>query len=246
MKDIQSLHDDRRIDIRKVGVKTISYPITLLDKARSVQHTVATVNMYVNLPHRFKGTHMSRFVEILNGFHGGIDLKGMRRVLLEMKQRLEAEEAHLEIAFPYFCAVPAGEGRLVQERYDCRMHGSLAQVDDLLLQLRLPLAPPPRAAGGTGLPRSPGRWGFAEVAVRCGRFLWIEDLVAILRRGLSAGSPGGREEGGKETAEERMTVESITERLGWALARHPAIAWFSLTVENLAEGYTTFATLEGP
>ncbi|OQX13755.1 MAG: hypothetical protein BWK76_15715 [Desulfobulbaceae bacterium A2] len=244
MKDIQSLHDDRRIDIRKVGVKTISYPITLLDKARSVQHTVATVNMYVSLPHRFKGTHMSRFVEILNGFHGGIDLKGMRRVLLEMKHRLEAEEAHLEIAFPYFCAVPAEDGRLAQERYECSMHGSLAQEDDLVLQLRLPLAPPRPLAGGDGLPRSPGRWGFAAVSVRCGRFLWIEDLVAIMRRGLT--SLGESEEGGEATASQRMTVESITERLGRALARHPAIAWFSVTVENLAEGYTTFATLEGP
>jgi len=241
MKDIQSLRDDRRIDIRKVGVKTISYPITLLDKARAVQHTVATVNMYVNLPHHFKGTHMSRFVEILNGFHGGIDLKGMRQVLLEMKRRLEAEEAHLEIAFPYFCAVPATEGRLAQERYECSMHGSLAQKDDLVLQLRLPIHSPEPAPLGGGLPRSSGRWGFAEVAVRCGSFLWIEDLVSLLRRGLGNQIGGeGRERG------DRMTVESITEHLGRVLARHPAIAWFSVTVENLAEGYTTCATLEGP
>ncbi len=246
MKDIQSQHDDRRIDIRKVGVKTISYPITLLDKARTVQHTVATVNMYVNLPHHFKGTHMSRFVEILNGFHGGIDLKGMRQVLLEMKRRLEAEEAHLEMAFPYFCAVPAADGCLAQERYECRMHGSLAQKDDLVLSLRLPLVPPRLRGEGDGLPRSPGRWGGAEVAVRCGRFLWIEDLVAILRRGLAAGSPGEEVAERHLPAGQRMTVESITERLGRALARHPAIAWFSVTVENLAEGYTTFATLEGP
>ncbi|MCI5165553.1 MAG: hypothetical protein D3903_05525, partial [Candidatus Electrothrix sp. GM3_4] len=65
MKDIQNLQDDRRISIRKVGVKTISYPITVLDRQKNLQHTVATVDMYVNLPHRFKGTHMSRFIEIL-------------------------------------------------------------------------------------------------------------------------------------------------------------------------------------
>ncbi|MDH4319761.1 MAG: GTP cyclohydrolase I FolE2, partial [Desulfobulbaceae bacterium] len=65
MKDIQNLRDDRRINIRKVGVKTISYPLTVLDKARRLQPTIATVNMYVNLPHCFKGTHMSRFIEIL-------------------------------------------------------------------------------------------------------------------------------------------------------------------------------------
>ncbi|MDP3696339.1 MAG: GTP cyclohydrolase, FolE2/MptA family, partial [Desulfocapsaceae bacterium] len=89
MKDIQSELDHRRINIKKVGVKTISYPITVLDKARKCQHTVATVNMYVNLPHRFMGTHMSRFVEILNRFHGQIDLESFHHILEEMKERLE-------------------------------------------------------------------------------------------------------------------------------------------------------------
>jgi len=88
MKDIQSLRDHRRINIRKVGVKTISYPITVLDREKRIQQTVATVNMYVNLPHRFKGTHMSRFVEILNQFHGRCNLRDFHRILQEMKERL--------------------------------------------------------------------------------------------------------------------------------------------------------------
>ena len=102
MKDIQNQTDHRCIDIKKVGVKTITYPVTVLDKAQASQKTVATVNMYVNLPHRFKGTHMSRFVEILNRFHGEIDLNAFHDILEEMKGRLEAEAAHIEITFPYF------------------------------------------------------------------------------------------------------------------------------------------------
>lgn len=102
MKDIQSSPDSRRINIRKVGVKTIHYPIIVLDKEKKTQQTVARVNMYVNLPHRFKGTHMSRFVEILNQFHGAFNLKTFHLILEEMKQRLDAEAAHLEIDFPYF------------------------------------------------------------------------------------------------------------------------------------------------
>ncbi len=81
MKDIQSQSDDRRVNIKKVGVKTISYPIALLDKKNKRQHTIATVNMYVNLPHRFKGTHMSRFIEILNQFHGGWDVHSFNSIL---------------------------------------------------------------------------------------------------------------------------------------------------------------------
>ena len=102
MKDIQSQEDHRRINIKKVGVKTISYPVTVLDKARSRQHTIATVNMYVNLPHHFKGTHMSRFVEILNRFHGAIDIGKFHNILEEMKEKLEAEAAHIEMSFAYF------------------------------------------------------------------------------------------------------------------------------------------------
>ena len=85
MKDIQSLSDSRRINIKKVGVKTVSYPITVLDKAQNCQHTIATANMYVNLPHEFKGTHMSRFVEILNEFHGEINIQSFHRILEKMK-----------------------------------------------------------------------------------------------------------------------------------------------------------------
>ena len=84
MKDIQNQSDDRRIDIKKVGVKTITYPVTVLDKAQASQKTVATINMYVNLPHQFKGTHMSRFIEILNHYHGKIDIRQFHLILEEM------------------------------------------------------------------------------------------------------------------------------------------------------------------
>jgi len=92
MKDIQSLRDHRRINIKKVGVKDISYPISVLDRANKVQRTVARVNMYVNLPHQFKGTHMSRFIEILNHFHGDINLRSFRLILEETKTKRQAEK----------------------------------------------------------------------------------------------------------------------------------------------------------
>ncbi len=140
MKDIQSLPDLRRISIRKVGVKNITYPIIVLDKERKTQQTVARVNMYVNLPHRFKGTHMSRFVEILNRFHGKFNLRAFHRILEEMKVRLEAEAAHLEIAFPYFLHGRAQGATPGLERYECRLHGSLADRLDLVVEVDVPVA----------------------------------------------------------------------------------------------------------
>ena len=234
MKDIQNLHDDRRINIRKVGVKTISYPITVLDREKKLQQTVATVNMYVNLPHRFKGTHMSRFVEILNRFHGEFNLQKFHLILEEMKQRLDAEAAHLEIGFPYFMEHTPAAGSIGMERYECRMHGSLQEEDDLVVEVDVPITLPGSIRSGDGLPRSMGRWGYARVAVRFNEFIWIEDLISLVQQGIS-GDPGLSD-----------SVESLCRQLGTALADTRAISWFRVVVENLADGYSTFASVEGP
>ena len=221
MKDIQNLQDDRRISIRKVGVKTIPYPVTVLDRQKKLQHTVATVDMYVNLPHRFKGTHMSRFVEILNRFHGKFDPQKFHLILQEMKDQLDAEAAHLEVRFPYFLERAAEEGSGM-ERYECRMHGSLQERDDLVMELNVPVT----------LPKSLGRWGYAQVSVRFNKFIWLEDLIGKVQQAIKAGS------------EQVVSVESLCGRLGDVLKATSEISWFRVEVENLATGCSTFATVE--
>ena len=234
MKDIQNLRDDRRINIRKVGVKTISYPVTVLDREKKVQQTVATVNMYVNLPHHFKGTHMSRFVEILNRFHGEFNLKKFHQILVEMKQRLDAEAAHLEIEFPYFLEHHPANGSIGTERYECRMHGSLHETDDLVMEIDVPINLPAVSSDCESMPKSMGLWGYARVAVRFQEFIWIEDLISLVQQGI-AGNSGLSD-----------SVESLCRQLGEALSDTPAIGWFRVEVENLASGYSTFASVEGP
>ena len=96
MIDVQNQPDDRQVEIQKVGVKNIRYPITVLDKVNGVQHTVASVNMYVALPHHFKGTHMSRFIDILNTYKGEIAIKNFTHILQAMKETLKAKSAHLK------------------------------------------------------------------------------------------------------------------------------------------------------
>jgi GTP cyclohydrolase I (EC 3.5.4.16) len=76
--DVQNRKDDRNIDIKKVGVKGIKYPLTVLDMTNEKQYVSGTVNMYVNLPRHFKGTHMSRFVEVLNDYRGQINIRTFR------------------------------------------------------------------------------------------------------------------------------------------------------------------------
>jgi len=100
--DVQNMADTRDLAINKVGIKSIRHPVQVKDKNVGVQHTVATFNMYVHLPHNFKGTHMSRFVEILNHHGREISVESFENILLEMIEKLEARSGHIEMSFPYF------------------------------------------------------------------------------------------------------------------------------------------------
>jgi GTP cyclohydrolase IB len=101
VEDVQSRADTRRIPINRVGIKDVRHPVRVKDRLRGEQHTVATFNMYVNLPHNFKGTHMSRFVEILH-HEREISVDSFRALLAEMATRLDADAGHIEMTFPYF------------------------------------------------------------------------------------------------------------------------------------------------
>ncbi len=240
MKDIQSQLDHRQVDIKKVGVKTICYPITVLDKAKKKQHTVATVNMYVNLPHRFKGTHMSRFIEILNHFHGEIDLNSFHHILEEMKKRLQAEAAHIEISFPYFLRKDNDSESLQTCRYECRMHGSLENTDELELQVIVPISLPVSVQRVASLPSSLGHWGNAVIAVRFRHFVWIEDLIMMIEKAIL----DVHKEGDGLNHDIPLSVEELTSKLSEGLCTRKEIRWYSVSVENLGEGYSTFATTE--
>src|SRR3990170_3664433 len=124
MIDIQNQKDDRNIDIKKVGVKGIKYPLTVLDRAHGSQQVNATINMYVNLPHHFKGTHMSRFVEVLNEYRGQVNMKTLQLIMEKVREKLSAESAHMEIRFPYFIEkmAPVSGAKSLME-YECQFWG---------------------------------------------------------------------------------------------------------------------------
>ncbi len=241
MKDIQSQLDHRRVNIKKVGVKTISYPITVLDKQNNLQHTVASVNMYVNLPHKFKGTHMSRFIEILNRFHGEIDLRSFQGILEEMKNRLNAEASHIEICFPYFLRKDQPEETLRSCRYECQMHGSLDNSDELEFRFNVPIFRPLKKKNYHGMPRSRGHWGNSIITVRFKKFIWIEDLILLVEKAIY-----DTHRQGDATQEEHnvYSVESLTEKIAENLSTQKELKWYSVEVENLGEGYSTFASLD--
>src|ERR1700761_93602 len=101
IEDVQGRADTRRLPINRVGIKDIMHPVRVRDRAKGEQHTIATFNMYVSLPHDFKGTHMSRFVEILHG-EREISVESFGGMLRTMAARLEADTGHIEMSFPFF------------------------------------------------------------------------------------------------------------------------------------------------
>ncbi len=241
LKDIQNQPDFRKINIRKVGVKNISYPITVLDKENTIQKTVATVNMYVNLPHQFKGTHMSRFIEILNRFHGEINLKNFHNILAEMKSKLQAQAAHMEIEFPYFLKKSNLLASTNNVEYRCRMHGSLQTEDDLVLEIQVPISPPSPTSISGAMPKSLGNWGIATVALRFLHFIWIEDLILMIESVTShnltwdnIAAPNSQDE---------LTLENMTRSLAKKLRDNEDISWFNVNIKNFAQNGNTFAML---
>ncbi len=237
MKDIQNQSDHRKIDIKKVGVKTITYPVTVLDKAQSSQKTIATINMYVNLPHHFKGTHMSRFIEILNRFHGKIDIMNFRAILEEMKTRLDAEAAHLEMAFPFFLQRSDETMVLRVSKYECAMHCFLEQEDDLRLDIVVPIAHPFKCNGVEIPGAAVGLWGKVLVSVRFLRFMWLEDLIDIVESTIRReGTPDG------DRLFNEKPVESLLGKIEARFKELSELKWYSITVENISQGYSLFAT----
>jgi GTP cyclohydrolase I len=101
VEDVQARADTRHLPINRVGIKDISHPVRVRDRSAGEQHTIATFNMYVSLPHNFKGTHMSRFVEALHA-EREVSVESFRTMLAGMTERLGAETGHIEMSFPFF------------------------------------------------------------------------------------------------------------------------------------------------
>ncbi len=188
MIEVQLQNPKHPFALDKVGVRGLSYPIVVLDRATARQNTVAKVNMYVDLPHNFRGTHMSRFVAILNRHRGHITTQAIEQILGEMKETFAAEHAHVEFAFPYFVektAPVSGEKALLE--YNCRFMGSLYDEFQLIVEVSVPvtiLCPCSKEISARG---AHNQRAIVTVKYVATRLVWIEEVAAIVD--ASASSP---------------------------------------------------------
>lgn len=195
MDDVQNHVDARGIPLDRVGVTDLRYPIVVLDRNHEKQHTIAQFTMSVNLPHHFKGTHMSRFIEVLNQHHGEFTMRTLSEMLCELKQRLAAEAARIELSFPYFVekAAPKSGAKALMD-YHCSFVGELnGSSDDFIVAVDVPvtsLCPCSKSISDYG---AHNQRGVISIAVRgergadgAAQFIWIEELVDIAERSASA------------------------------------------------------------
>ncbi len=188
LPDHASERDERALAIDKVGIKDLSYPIQVLDRNNEIQHTVARVNLYVSLPHEFKGTHMSRFIEVLNARRGEMTIRNMPSILTDIQRRLEADDAHIELSFPYFISkrAPVSGVESLME-YGCTFRASKRGAHvDFVLAVRVPvksLCPCSKAISERG---AHNQRSLVDVEIRSSDFIWIEDVVAAVERCASA------------------------------------------------------------
>ena len=238
MNDIQSQRDHRRIEINKVGVKNIRYPITVLDKAKGFQHTVASVNMYVDLPQRFKGTHMSRFVEILNKYKGDIAIKNLSKILLEVKRKLRAKTAHLEVEFPYFVEkeAPITKSKSLME-YICRFCGSSNEKEDFYVGIVIPITTVCPCSKEISQFGAHNQRSLVTVNLRFRKFIWIEDIIQLVEECASCDLYSILKRPDEKYVTEKayenpMFVEDVVREIAKRLKRDGNITWFTVESEN--------------
>ncbi len=259
MKDVQNTHDDRKMPIQKVGITDLRYPVVVLDHKNKSQHTIATANMFVDLPHNYKGTHMSRFVEILNHYHGRISVQEIESILKAMTDRFASQTAHLEIRFPYFVQKSAPvSGATSLMDYECAFHatldiGSKTAHCDLALEVNVPvttLCPCSREISDHG---AHNQRSIITIRVKSTELVWLENLIEIAESEASAPLYTLlKREDEKHVTEQAYRnprfAEDIVRAIALQLKADTRISWYQIETKNMESihNHNAYAQVTGP
>lgn len=240
LQDIQNEKDHRNIAIDKVGIKNVIYPIVLKDKSKGTQNTIAEISMSVRLPQEFKGTHMSRFLEVLNRHKDNISIIAISGLLEEMMAVLGSDESHIELTFPYFISKKAPVSKNVSLMdYSCTFAGTCSKdTKDFVLTVRVPiqsLCPCSKEISDRG---AHNQRSVASVSIRYKKLVWIEDLIEIAE--ASGSSPIYsllKREDEKFVTEHAYDnpafVEDIVRNITEKLMKDDRVTWFEVSCENM-------------
>ena len=251
--DVQNSADTRQIAINKVGIKSIRHPIKVQDKSTGVQHTIAMFNMYVGLPHNFKGTHMSRFVEILNSHEREISIENFPSMLRNMVKKLEAETGHIEMNFPYFInkSAPVSGVQSLMD-YDVTLtgeicHGEIASTVKVVVPVTS-LCPCSKKISERG---AHNQRSHVTVTARLNKLVWIEEIVQLVESEASCELYGLLKRPDEKHVTERAYdnpkfVEDMVRDVAARLNAEPRIHSYVIESENFESihNHSAYALIE--
>ncbi len=239
LKDTQNEPDERRIAIDRVGVRALRYPMQIRDKAREIQHTIATVALTVGLPHHFKGTHMSRFVEVLNEFGPELHVDNIKTILRELVEKLDSDTAQVEFEFPFFLSKEAPvTGAIGMMDYTARFVATIDRGQiDFEVTVIVPvttLCPCSKAISAHGAHNQRGQ---VTYSVRSKQPIWIEDLIRLVEDSASSELYSLLKRPDEKAVTERayenpVFVEDLVRNVAARSNREPNIVWYRVEAEN--------------
>ncbi len=253
IEDVQGSADTREIAINKVGIKDIRHPVRVADRSEGEQHTIANFNMYVYLPHNFKGTHMSRFVGILNNHEREITVASFKHMLNEMAELLESDIGHIEMSFPFFvnkCAPISGVQSLMD--YDVTLIGEIRDgVASMATRVLVPvtsLCPCSKKISERG---AHNQRSHVTVTVESDSFVWIEDIIDLVEKEASSEVYGLLKRPDEKFVTERAYdnpkfVEDMVRDVAQRLNENDRIQAYTVEAENFESihNHSAYALIE--
>ncbi len=255
MEDVQNSPALVPLRIDRVGVQNFKLPLVVRDRAQGRQHTVASVDVSVDLPSSFKGTHMSRFVEALEALDVELNYQSMKVLLEDIKKRLQAHRAHIIFKFPYFIRknAPASKASGLVS-YACKLTGDLKDKSpSFILEVEVPVMTVCPCSKAISVEGAHSQRTLVRMAVRMKNFFWIEELVDIAEKsGSSAVYSLLKREDEKYVTEYAFAhpafVEDVVRSAAMLLSEHEQISWFKVEVQSMESihNHDAFACIESP
>jgi GTP cyclohydrolase I len=240
LPDVQATPDSRAVAINRVGVKSVKFPLSIRRADGSEQATVAMIDMYVGLPHHVKGTHMSRFLEVLHANRGALDMAGLRGLMNTMLARLDAKAGYIEMRFTYFIeklAPVSGVASLLD--YEVKMRAEVDQTGhyDAALTVLAPvtsLCPCSKEISEYG---AHNQRSHITIEAILNQPMSIEELVAVAEQQASCEVYGLLKRPDEKYVTERAYdnpkfVEDLVRDIALALNGEPRIDAYSIESEN--------------
>ncbi len=253
LTDTQNEPDHRRIAIDRVGVKALRFPMQIRDKAHAVQHTVATAALTVDLPHRFKGTHMSRFVEVLNEFGPELHVENIAALLRELTVRLDSECAHVDFEFPFFIEKSAPvTGAVGMMDYTARFAATIEKgTVDFIVTVIVPVTTLCPCSKAISIHGAHNQRGHVTLSIRSAPPLWIEDMIRLVEDSASSELYSLLKRPDEKAVTERayenpVFVEDLVRSVAARSDMDPGIAWYRIEAENFESihNHNAYALIE--